>query len=157
MTARDKFEQRRILLRTRDQVDRVLALVQNLPLDQNKPLEVLIREEVRARKLDQNALMWVGPLADIAAQAWVDGRQFSAEVWHEFAKKEFLPDDFDAELCKDENYRKWDFDPSGDRVLVGSTTQLTVKGFAQYLEQLHAFGGSLGVQFHEAPGNNPRR
>jgi hypothetical protein len=151
MAARDKFEQRRILLRTRDQVDRVLALVQNLPLDRDKPLEVLIREEVRGRKLDQNALMWVGPLADIAAQAWVDGRQFSAEVWHEFAKKEFLPEEFDAELCKDENYRKWDFDPAGDRVLVGSTTQLTVKGFSMYLEQLHAFGGSLGVQFHEVP------
>lgn len=148
MSARDKFPERRILLRTREQIDRVLALLPNVPLDSDKPLELLIREQVRARKLDQNALMWSGPLADIAAQARIDGRQFSAEVWHEFAKKEFLPDEFDPELCL-EGYVKWGFDPKGDRILIGSTKQLTVKGFSQYLEQLHAFGGSLGVEFHE--------
>jgi hypothetical protein len=151
MTARDKFPERRILLRTREQIDRVLALLPNVPLDADRPLELLIREEVRARKLDQNALLWVGPLKDIAEQAWVDGRQFSAEVWHGYFKAEFLPEQYDEELCKDESYRKWDYDPAGNRVLVGSTTQLTVKGFAQYLEQTYAFGANLGVEFHEAP------
>jgi hypothetical protein len=145
---RPKFELRRILLRSADQVERAIALLRNVPTDDLRPLELLVREEVKVRKLDQNGLMWVGPLADLAAQAWCDGRQFSAEVWHEFCKKEFLPEEFDSELCLD-GYRKWDVDPAGDRVLVGSTTQLTVKGMAQHITQIHALGGSLGVEFHE--------
>jgi hypothetical protein len=145
---RPKFEQRKILLRGAEQVERAIALFRNVPLDATRPLELLVREEVKPRKPDQNALMWSGPLADMAEQAWCDGRQFSAEVWHEFAKRQFLPDDFDPDLCL-EGYRKWDIDPAGERVLVGSTTQLTVKGMAQYLEQIFALGGSLGVEFHE--------
>jgi len=148
---RQKFEQRRLLLRGLEQVERAVALLRTLPLDEKKPLEVLVREEVKARKLDQNALYWAGPLKDIAEQAWIDGRQYSAPVWHEFFKAEFLPDTYDPDLCKDEKYRKWDEGPGGGQVLVGSSTDLTIKGFAQYLEQIHAFGANLGVEFHEAP------
>jgi hypothetical protein len=36
--------------------------------------------------------------------------------------------------------------------LVGSTTDLTVYGFSQYLEQVTAHGASLGVQFHTVRG-----
>lgn len=148
---REKFEQRKLLLRGQEQVDRAIALLRNVPLDAERPLEVLVREEVKARKLDQNARMWAGPLKDIAEQCWSDGRQYSAEIWHEYFKQQFLPDEFDPELCKDDAYRKWDFDPGGQPVLVGSSTDLTVKGFAQYMEQIHAFGGQMGVEFHEAP------
>lgn len=148
---RPKFEQRRIRLVGAQQLTTALALLPNLPLDAAKPLEILIREEVKGRKLDQNALMWAGPLRDIAEQCWIDGRQHSAEVWHEYFKAEFLPEEFDPDLCKTEHYRKWDFDPAGRRVLVGSTTMLTIKGMAQYITQIHAFGGSMGVEFHEVP------
>lgn len=150
MSDRQKFEQRKLLLRGAEQVERAIALLRNAPIDAEKPLEFLLREEVRPRKPDQNSLMWSGPLADLAAQAWCDGRQFSAEVWHEFCKREFLPEEFDPELCLD-GYRKWDIDPAGNRVLVGSTKKLTVKGMAQHITQIHALGGSLGVEFHEAP------
>lgn len=148
---RQKFEQRRLLLRGLEQVERAIALLRTLPLDDKKPLEVLVREEVKARKLDQNALMWAGPLKDIAEQAWIDQRQYSAAVWHEFFKSQFLPEFYDPDLCKDEKYLKWDEGPGGGQVLVGSSTDLTIKGFAQYLEQIHAFGANLGVEFHEAP------
>lgn len=148
---RQKFEQRRLLLRSQEQVDRAIALLRTVPLDDRKPLEVLVREEVKARKLDQNARMWVGPLKDIAEQCWSGQRQYSAEIWHEYFKQQFLPEEYDPELCKDEAYRKWDFDPAGQPVLVGSSTDLTIKGFAQYMEKIHAFGGQMGVEFHEAP------
>ncbi|RFP19135.1 recombination protein NinB [Duganella sp. BJB475] len=147
---RQKFEQRKLLLRGQEQVDRAIALLRTVPLDDKKPLEVLVREEVKARKLDQQGLMWAGPLKDLSEQAWIEQRQYSPEVWHEFCKKEFLPEELDPELCL-EGYRKWDFDPAGDRVLVGSTTMLTVKGMAWHITQIHALGGSLGVEFHEAP------
>ena len=54
------------------------------------------------------------------------------------------------ELCK-EGYIKWDVDPLGERVLVGSTTQLTVRGYSDYLEQVHVLGAEMGVQFHANP------
>jgi hypothetical protein len=127
--------------------DRAIAAIQNAPIDPLRPLQVLVREEVKQRKPDQNALMWSGPLADIAAQAWIGGRQYSADVWHEHFKREHLPEEYDPELCK-EGYRKWDFTPGGERILVGSTTQLTVRGFARYLTQVESDGAGMGVTFH---------
>ena len=147
---RQKFETRKTLLRTETQRDAHIRALMNAPLDADHPLEALIREEQKARKPDQNALMWAGPLRDIAEQGYVKGRTFSAEVWHEHFKREHLPEEYDPELCK-EGYRKWDYTPGGERVLVGSTTQLTVKGFAQYLTSVEADGAALGVQFHAAP------
>jgi hypothetical protein len=155
MNKRPTFETRRIVLRGAEQQERALALLQHVPLDSDSPLEMVVREEVKPRKKSQNDLMWSGPLADIAAQAWVNGRQFSDVTWHEHFKRLYLPEDFDAELCK-EGYRKWDYTPHGDKVLVGSTTQLTVKGFAQYLEQVYADGANMGVEFHANP-NEQRR
>lgn len=153
MDKRPTFSTRIIRLVDRPILARALAAVSNAPIDPERPIELVLREEKKTRKLDQNALMWAGPLRDIAEQAWVDGRQFTAEVWHEWAKREYLPedDDPDLSLLAKDGYRKWDYDPSGERVLVGSTTQLTVRGFALYLQQLEAHGASLGVQFHAAP------
>lgn len=149
---RQPFQTRTFRLVGTDQRARLIALVENLPIDFAKPLEVVIREEKKARKLDQNALYWAGPLRDIAEQAWVHGRQYSAEVFHEHFKREYLPDnespDFDDMHVKD-GYQKWAITPSGDRVLIGSTTGLTVRGMAAYLEQVYAYGASLGVQFSE--------
>jgi len=134
------------LLRGPSQLAAVQAQLGNLPLDDETPIEVLIREQVKPRKQSQNALMWVGPLADIAEQAWVNGQRFTAEAWNEHMKREYLPEEFDPELCL-EGYRKWDYTPRGERVLVGSTTDLTVKGMAQYLTQVEAAGAELGVEF----------
>lgn len=146
---RQKYPTRKILLRAPQQVEVAISAIRNAPLDQSKPLELLIREEVKARKPDQNSLMWAGPLREIAAQGYVDGRTYTAEVWHEHFKREFLPESYDPELCKREDYRKWDYTPGGERILVGSTTDLTVRGFALYLTQVEAYAASeLGVVFH---------
>ena len=137
-----------------DQRRAAAALLGNLPVDAKAPLEVVFREPVKARSLDQNALYWSGPLRDIEEQAWLTGRQFTAAVWHEYFKEQYLPDE--AELQPDElakhvkdpeKYRKWDVSPSGRRVLVGSTTELTKAGFSEYLEQVMAEGADLGVRF----------
>ena len=122
------------------------TILAHAPLDPDKPLEFILREEQQQRKLDQNALMWVNQLADIAAQAYIEGRTYSAEVWHEHFKELYLPEEHEEGVTK-EGYRKYDFTPGGKRVLVGSTTQLTVRGFALYLQQIELFGDSLGVMF----------
>jgi len=147
---RPKFATRQFLVSSERVRDNLLAAVRNMPIDAKKPLQAILREEVKARKLDQQALMFAGPLLDISRQAWFEGRQHSVEVLHEYFKRELLPDDFDPELCI-EGYMKWDVDPGGNRVLVGSTKQLTVKGFSQYLEAVFAFGAAMGVEFHASP------
>ena len=139
---RQKVETRSILLRSQVQVEYLIAQARNLPLDPETPVEILIREQIKKRKLTINAAMWAGPLREIEAQAWFRGRQYSAEVWHEHFKEVFLPDpdatDFDASHVLD-GYRKWDINPwTGNRQLVGSTTQLTDKGMRVYLLQLEA-------------------
>lgn len=143
---RQKFKARTIYLIGPVQLQTALALLPNVPLDAENPLEVVIREKVTKRNLAQNALMWAGPLRDMAEQCWLEKRQHSAEVWHEFFKREFLPEEFDIELTKD-GYEKWGIGPTDDRYLIGSTTDLTVKGMAQYITNIFAFGSNLGVQF----------
>lgn len=150
---RPQFATRRILLRSEQQRGIALALIAHLPLDDQHPLELLVREPVKVRTPSQNSLMWSGPLKDIAEQAWADERQYSAKVWHRYFKGEYLPEE-DAtdlhELVKDPfKWCKWDYNPAGEREVVGSTTDLTKKGFSQYLEQVYAYGASLGVQFNE--------
>lgn len=156
---RPDFKPRVLRLISPSVVESALAVIRNAPVDAERPLELVIREEKKTRKPDQNSAMWSGPLHDIAEQAWVSGRQFSAEVWHHFYKVEYLPeaDDPDIALLAKDGYRKWDFDPNGERVLVGSTKDLTVRGFALYLQQVEAHGANLGVQFHASPNAQSRR
>ena len=150
---REPFKTRKIRLVGKPQIDLLLSLIPNLPIDAEKPLEVVIREEVKVRRKTQNDLYWACQLKDISEQAYVNGRTYSTEIWHEHFKAEFLPDyalverEYVQSLVK-EGYRKWDDSPNGARVLVGSTTQLTVKGFAIYLQQVEAFGANLGVMFN---------
>lgn len=155
---RPKFVSRSILLRGEQQRATAAAMLANLPCDPDHPLEIVAREPVKARGLDANARMWVGPLRDLAEQGYIDGKSFSDEVWHEHCKREFLPDETMispeelATLVKEpEAYRKWGFTPRGNKVLLGSTTQLTRRGFALYTKQIVLLGESLGVQFSASP------
>lgn len=143
------FQQRIIKLIGQLQRDTAIAMVTNLPLNAN--IELVARETPKVRGLDANSLMWAGALKNIATQAWVNNRQFSAEVWHEHFKALYLPENDDPYLFEHvthpDKYLKWDIAPSGNRQLVGSTTELTKYGFSQYLEQVHSFGANLGVMF----------
>lgn len=95
--------------------------------------------------------MWASALNDISTQAWFNGAQFSADVWHEHLKQTFMPENSDEELhllIKDpDNYVKWVDTPTGQRKCIASTTRLTKKGFSNYIEQVYAFGSELGVMF----------
>lgn len=148
---RPPFTTRTMRLTSADVLARAVAMLQNCPVDPARPLELVVREAQKARKPDQQALLFAGPMRDISEQAWFEGRQYSVEVLHEYMKRQFLPEDFDPEQCL-EGYMKWDIDPSGERILVGSTKQLTVKGYSNYLEQVFAFGAAMGVQFHTKEG-----
>lgn len=143
---RQKFATRTILLKGETQRDTLIQLARNLPLDKENPLEIVVREKQKGRGLDANALMWAGALKDISEQAWFGGKKYSAEVWHHYFKVQFLPEQAEEGITK-EGYRKWETAPNGDRVPVGSTGDLTKKGFALYLTELEAYGANLGVMY----------
>lgn len=155
MSKREAYKTRTIFVISEDHRARAAAMVMNLPIDPLNPLEVKAGEQTKVRSPDANARMWAGPLKDISTQAWMDGRQYSPEVLHEHFKREYLPEDDDPELADlvkhPETYHKWGYTPNGHRVLTGSTTDLTVKGFALHMMQVEAFGASLGVMFSASP------
>ena len=159
-TKRDKISIPPVLLRSQKQLQYLFKVLPNLPLDEEHPVEVIIREQVKKRKASLNDLMWAGPLHDIAVQGWYRNRQWTEDDWHEGFKAMFLPDpdraDFNPNHVTDpETYRKWDINPiTGDRRCVGSTTQLTDEGMREYLLQMEAWAANeLMVTFttKEAP------
>jgi len=138
----ENFKQRVIRLISEVQRETAHAMIDNLPVGKN--IELVARETPKVRGLDANSAMWAGILKDIAEQVWHDKRQYKAEIWHEYFKSEYLPENDDTELTRlvkdHESYKKWDYNPKGERILIGSTTQLTPFGFKEYTMQVEAFG-----------------
>ena len=98
-----------------------------------KPLVVELKPEKTKRSLDQNARYW-GLVAQVAEQASVDGKQFSAEAWHELLKREILG------LV----------DLPGGQTMGRSTATLTVAEFAEFMTKVEAWAAqTLGVEFVE--------
>jgi hypothetical protein len=127
-----------------------ITVLSNLPVDGS--MQVVIGPKKKARTPDQNSLMWAGPLKDIAEQAWLDGKQYTDLVWHEYFKREFLPEDdcVDIDRRVTKTWKgKWGFDPVGRKILIGSTTQLSAFGMGEYMTELEAFAVlELGVRLH---------
>ena len=123
----------------------MLAMINNLPLDGS--IEVTIKAYKKPRTGSQNALQWAEAIATIAEQAYILGKAYSPNVWHEFLKAKFLPEKYtEGETL--EGYQKYIELPDGQIKMVGSTTKLTTKGFSNYMEQVYAYATQeLGVQF----------
>lgn len=65
-------------------------------------------------------------LSEIASQAWVNGKQYNAEIWKDFFKREFLGV---IEL------------PNG-QVMAVSTSKLKVKAFAEFVQKVEVYAVS---------------
>lgn len=116
-----------------------------------KPLGLVLYPWAPRRKLAQQGLMWLR-LGEIAEQAWVDGVRFGDAAWHAYFKRAFLPEEEGPSGRVAKGYRKWRFLPDGTRELVGSTTELTLPGMAEYVQQIEAYGArELGVRFSAHP------
>jgi hypothetical protein len=85
----------------------------------------------------QNRRYWGrGVLAQIAEQATVNGKLYSAETWHELAKRKFIGV---MEL------------PNGE-VAGKSSTDLTTEEFSLFCMQVEAWAATeLGVVFYDLP------
>jgi hypothetical protein len=124
-------------------------------LDAGKPLQVVISEHKEKRSNEQNQRMWAGVTRQIAEQVWVNGRQYSAAVWHEHLKEKFLPDEVGPTKRTRKGYRKWEEMPDGSLKMIGSTTKLTTFGMAEFQTEVEAYAATeLGVRFVEASARN---
>ncbi|WP_186202350.1 recombination protein NinB [Burkholderia gladioli] len=104
--------------------------------DRGEPLRVIVTAEERQRNAAQNRLYWGAILRSIAEQAWVEGRQFDKDAWHEyFARKYGVSDELTL--------------PDGEIILRRkSTSQMSVGEFSTYLNQIQAYAANtLGVEF----------
>jgi hypothetical protein len=95
--------------------------------------------KLRLRTSKQNKRYWGrGVLAQVAEQATVNGRLFSADVWHEQFKRQFIGVD---EL------------PNG-QVIGKSSTGLTTAEFCEFCDQVEAWACSeLSVVFYDLERN----
>ncbi|MDN7413539.1 recombination protein NinB, partial [Burkholderia vietnamiensis] len=90
----------------------------------------------KQRNALQNRLYWGAILKAIAEQAWIEGRQFDKDAWHEyFAHKFGISEELEL--------------PSGEIFLRRkSTSKMTVGEFSEYLNQIQSFAAAeLGVEF----------
>lgn len=102
-------------------------------LQDGKRLVLTIK--LRKRTAPQNRRYWGrGVLAQIAEQATVNGKLYSAETWHEMFKRQFIGV---IEL------------PSGE-VIGKSSKDLSTAEFSEFCQQVEAYAATeLGVTFYE--------
>lgn len=104
--------------------------------DKGEPLRLILTSEERKRTAEANRHYWGVVLRDIAEQAWVNGRQFDKDTWHEHFARMYG-------VCEDVEL------PSGEVVSRRkSTTQMSVGEFSAYTAQVQAYAANnLGVSF----------
>jgi hypothetical protein len=96
-----------------------------------KPLAISVQEHKAKRSSEQNRLYWQR-LNEISESAWVGGKKFSAEAWHEFMKRHLI------------GYEDL---PRGGMVGL-STTTLSVAEFSEYIDRVEAYAtAELGINF----------
>ena len=102
-------------------------------LEANAELEVCVRPYNSKRSVEQNRRLWkiYGELAD---KAWVNGRRYSAETWHEYCKGMFLGYELKAM-------------PDGTEIKTPiSTTTLNTAEMTDYQNRLQAWAaGNFGL------------
>jgi hypothetical protein len=104
--------------------------------DKGEPLRLIVTAEERQRNAQQNRFYFGAVLKQVSEQAWVDGKQYDKDTWHEyFARKYGILDELTL--------------PDGEIITRRkSTTQMSVGEFSEYLDAVQAYAGeSLGVQF----------
>jgi hypothetical protein len=101
---------------------------------ERQPLQVIVTDPEKPRTSEQNRYVWA-LMREIAANAWANGQQFSAEVWFEYYARRFG-------VC-DEMVL-----PDGEIVQRRrSTTEMSAADFSEFIEEIKAHAASeLGIE-----------
>lgn len=105
-------------------------------MNHGSPLRIIVTSEEKKRNNEQNKRLWGYLYKTIAEQAWVDGRQFSKEVWHEHFARMFG-------VCEEMIL------PDGEIITRRkSTTEMSVGEFADFMTQIEVYAAQeLGVEW----------
>ncbi|VVE82886.1 recombination protein NinB [Pandoraea sputorum] len=105
-------------------------------LEKGEPLRVIVTSDEKKRNAEQNRFYWGVALRDISEQAWIDGKQYDKDTWHEYFARMFGVSD---ELTL----------PDGEIITRRkSTAQMTIGEFSIYVNQVQAWAANhLGVEF----------
>lgn len=147
MQKRNPIAKMTFLIRSDQQKEVLASKISNLPVDSERPIQIVISEQTKARGLDQNGLMWKR-IGEISSQGWINKRQYSKECWHKYLKDNEMPEEVelkDGTICS-----KWVEQIDGSMKVI-STTLLSARCFAEYVTIIEAFGSSLGVLFSANP------
>lgn len=147
MQKRNPIAKMTFLIRSDQQKEILVSKIANLPVDEDQPIQIVVSEQTKARGLDQNGLMWLR-IGEIAAQGWINNRQYDKDCWHEYLGKNEMPEEVelkDGTICS-----KWVEQIDGSMKVI-STTLLSARCFAEYVTIIEAFGSSLGVLFSANP------
>lgn len=126
-------------LRNPDIRARACQLVASLPVDQDRPLVIEIKELTRS--LAQNSMLWAC-LTDIAEQVDWHGRKLAKEEWKHVLSAALHSQDVVPNI-----------DGTGFVVLGKSTAKMTVREMRDLIELAQSFGAQQGVRF----GDESRR
>lgn len=102
-------------------------LVQGLMRDAGTGYELVLRPLKAKRSIEQNK-RYHALLRDLAAVAWINGRQYGPEAWAEYFKQELIG---------------WDDLPNGQRRGI-STTTLSVSEFGDYMTRIEQWAAEQG-------------
>lgn len=107
-------------------------------VSKGKALRIIVTED-DADRLDEQIAYYFGVvIKTISEQAWVDGRQFSKDAWHEQLARDFLPP-IEIQL------------PDGEIVIRRQSIargKIGVKAMAKFTQDVTVFAASeLGVVF----------
>ncbi|MDI4633312.1 recombination protein NinB [Pelomonas sp. V22] len=106
-----------------------------------KPVKLTCQEFEFDRTAQANRYYWGVVLKEISEQARVAGQRYTAEAWHELFKRQHLGYEIKKQTVAGRKRKT---------VIrrLRSTSDLKVKAFAAYLEQVMAFAATdLGVRF----------
>jgi len=102
-----------------------------------EPFEIVLRPLKPSGRRIRTDAMWA-LLREVAATVWIDGRQFSDEVWHEHFKRQFIGQE---EIVL----------PSGAKEVRGiSTTTLNVADMGRYMDEISQWCVEQGFPLEEA-------
>lgn len=124
------------VLHGRPQWDRLVAFIKaNVGGETLLAVDVYDAEEKKRTK-EQNKFYWKARMEYLQDNAWVSGRTFSKEAWHEHLAEKFAP-------------RKEIELPSGELKTVRlSTSDMKVKEFQAYMTQIEVYAATeLGIEF----------
>lgn len=128
------METQRYLLRNSNVRQHCISVIQQLPTDTDKPLQVTIQEDTRS--LAQNRMLWAC-LHDVSSQVVWFGRKLDSESWKHV---------FSAALKKQETVPGID---GGFVVLGQSTSKMRVGEMRDLITIIHAFGAEHNVRFSD--------